>query len=108
MSTEATTPAPETEPIERLLSLRKRLLRARAQAELLRAAYPTCEVELDEIQRHLTAAWNEVSNIVYLVAPLGANDTDEDIEAEQKRIEAEKQRLYKADALRGLEGDDAG
>jgi hypothetical protein len=107
MSTEAT-PAPATEPIERLLSLRTRLLRASAQADLLRTAYPTCEVELDEIQRHLRAALNVVSDIVYLVAPLGANDTEEDIEAEQKRIQAEKNRMYKADALRGLEGDNTG
>lgn len=87
----------------RLLSLRARVLRAREQARLLQDGLPSFVEEMGEAEVLLTRAWRLVSDVVEVVAPQGANDTDEDVEAEQKRIAAELKRMERAGAMKGIE-----
>ena len=87
----------------RLLSLRSRVLRAREQARLLQADLPTFADELAEAEGLLTTAYLTVSQIVDIVTPEGANDTDEDLAAEQQRIAAEVKRMERAGAMKGIE-----
>lgn len=93
-----------TDPIVRLLSLRVRVLRAEVQSRLLQPELPTFSEDLGEIEQLLKRAWLKVSEIVDLVSPPGANDTDEDIEAEQQRILAELREMQQRPAMQGLDG----
>ncbi len=103
MSTEATTPAPAVTPMERLLSLRIRVMRAREQSNLLRAeVVPMFHEEMDQIISELTRVWLRVSDIIDTMTPEGANDTEEDILREQRRLAGIMKKLQQGDALKGI------
>lgn len=90
------------DPTARLLSLRSRVLRARQQATLLKPELPTLDEELRRLEYLLIAAWRVVSDIIDVVMPEGANDTPEEILAEQKAIATELRRMAGRDSMKGL------